>query len=160
MPKHQYDPTIHHRHSTRLPTYDYATNGAYSITICTIDRQPILEHPELRTILQDTWQALPQRFPGIKLDEFVIMHNHIHFIVWLNPNEQSHPALGDVVGAYKSLTTVAWLRYIKAAQLDCIGRFWQRGYNEHVIRSEFELEQRRLYIMNNPLKEALKHNRL
>ena len=31
----------------------------------------------------DIWQALPGWFPTITLDEFVVMPNHTHFVVWL-----------------------------------------------------------------------------
>jgi REP element-mobilizing transposase RayT len=100
----------------------------------------------------ETWEALPQRFPGVTLDEFVVMPDHVHFIVWLDGLVDHAPALGNVVGAYKSLTTVAWIRYSKAAHIDSIGPFWLRNYIERVIRNNDELERMRLYIRNNPRK--------
>jgi REP element-mobilizing transposase RayT len=76
---------------------------------------PLFEVPQLRQILMETWEALPQRFPGVTLDEFVVMPDHVHFIVWLDGLVDHAPTLGEVVGAYKSLTTAAWMRYSKAA---------------------------------------------
>jgi hypothetical protein len=105
MNKQNYDPACYNRQSLRLPTYDYSSNGAYFVTICLQERQPLLEIPELHTILEDTWNTLPQRFPTVTLDDFIIMP-------------------------------------------------------DHVIRSEFELQQKRTYIRNNPIKEDLKQNRL
>ena len=135
-----------------MKTHNYNWTGTYFITIRAVQREPIFETPELRTILTETWQALPKRFPGVTLDEFVIMPDHIHFIIWIEGNIEKPSSLGDVVGAYKSLTTVAWLRHIKATGMECSGRIWQHNYYEHDIRDNEELEQKRQYIRNNPIK--------
>ncbi len=144
----------------RMPTYDYSSNGAYFVTICLQERQPLLEKPELRTILQDTWKTLPQHFLDVVLDDFVIMPDHVHFILWLAPNEGKCPILGVVVGVYKSLTGRASLKYLRAERQVHMSQFWQRGFYDHVIRSEFELQQKREYIRNNPIKEELKRGGL
>jgi len=135
-----------------MPTHDYTATGAYFITIRTYQSEPLLEIPELRTILIETWQALPSRFPGVTLDECVIMPDHMHFILWLNDQVDNAPPLGRVVGAYKSFTTVAWLKHIKDTNQERSGLLWQRNYFEHVLQSKLQLEQRRQYIRNNPTK--------
>ncbi len=134
-----------------MSTHDY-TAGAYFITIRTYQSEPLLEVPELRTILLETWQALPGRFPGVTLDEFVIMPDHMHFILWLNNTVENASALGRVIGAYKSLTTVAWLKHIQDTGQERSGLLWQRDYYEHILQSKLQLEQRRQYIRNNPTK--------
>ena len=61
------------------------------------------------------------------------------------------PTLGDVVGAFKSLVTVKYIRGVKQSgwtRFD--GKLWQRNYYEHIIRNENELNRIRQYIMNNP----------
>jgi putative transposase len=80
----KYDPTKHHRRSIRLKGYDYRNAGAYFVTICTQNRECVLEDPIVNGIINDMWQALPLWFPTIELDEFMIMPNHTHFIVWNN----------------------------------------------------------------------------
>jgi len=140
----------------RLPAYDYSSDGAYFITICLQERKPLLEEAELYTILVENWNALPARFPGVRLDDFVIMPDHIHFILWIGSHEGNVPTLGQVVGTYKSLTGRASLEYLRKQHHILANHFWQRGYYEHVIRSEFELQQKRAYIRSNPLKEELK----
>ncbi len=87
MKRQPYDPRIHHRHSIRLPDYDYASNGAYFVTICTHERKPMFEIPELRAILETTWADLAQRYKDIILDDFVMMPDHVHFILWLKAEE-------------------------------------------------------------------------
>ncbi len=107
MARRRFNPDIHHRKSLRFSGRDYSWSGIYYVTICAEYRDPIFEIPELRQILEENWQALPKRFPGVTLDEFIIMPDHVHFILWLDSAREDPPTLGDVVGAYKSLTTVA-----------------------------------------------------
>ncbi|MCL5274436.1 MAG: hypothetical protein M1434_06775 [Chloroflexi bacterium] len=66
-----------------MPTYDYAQAGAYFVTLCTQGRACLLHDPPIADIILDVWDALPARFPTIVLDEFVIMPNHVHLVVWL-----------------------------------------------------------------------------
>jgi REP element-mobilizing transposase RayT len=70
--------------SGRLSQRDYGKSGAYFVTICAYQRQPCFRIPELEQILKQQWQELPQHFPGISLDRFVIMPDHLHFIVWID----------------------------------------------------------------------------
>jgi REP element-mobilizing transposase RayT len=81
----KYDPAKHHRRSIRLKGYDYAQAGAYFVTLCTKGRECVLDDPVVTGITTDVWCALPNWFPTIALDEFVVMPNHVHLIVWLNP---------------------------------------------------------------------------
>ena len=70
-----------HRRSIRLKEYDYSQKGAYFITICTLNRQSyFLTYPELKGIVRQQWEKLPERFTNLLLDEFTIMPNHIHGI--------------------------------------------------------------------------------
>ncbi len=144
--------TRYTRKSLRLPRHNYRWTGTYFVTLHAKEPGPIFDIPELRAILAQEWEALPRRFPNVTLDEFVIMPDHVHFILRLEGNVEHAPALGSVIGAYKSLTTVAWLRHIQATNMECSARCWQRDYFEHVIRDAQELEQKRHYIRNNPLK--------
>ncbi|HLO28196.1 MAG TPA: hypothetical protein VK249_03620 [Anaerolineales bacterium] len=43
-----------------------------------------MEDPIVNAIIHDVWYALPKWFPTIELDEFVVMPNHTHFVVWNN----------------------------------------------------------------------------
>src|SRR6266568_7708097 len=68
MAAHIYDSdrsTRFTRRSLRLKTHNYAWTGTYFVTIRAREHEPLFEIPELRTILADTWHALPQRFPGL-----------------------------------------------------------------------------------------------
>jgi phosphoribosylanthranilate isomerase len=78
---HPYNAT--QRRSLRLKDYDYSSAGAYFVTICTQERLPLLNHAEIRSMVRKWWDALPGRFPNIRTDQFVIMPNHIHGVVFI-----------------------------------------------------------------------------
>ena len=59
--------------------------------------------------------------------------------------------IGDIVGAFKSLTTVAYARGVQqSGWLAFRGRLWQRNYYEHIIRDDESLNRIRQYILDNP----------
>jgi hypothetical protein len=90
----------------RLPTYDYSQPGGYFITVCTQDRECLLgdivdgevQLNPMGMLVQETWRQLPQRFPSIALDAFVIMPNHVHGILhivgaqFIAPNVAGNPS--------------------------------------------------------------------
>jgi putative transposase len=86
-----YDPDRHHRRSIRLRGFDYSQAGAYFVTVCTQDRYCYfgqisdgqMQLNDAGRMVWAEWHALPTRFPGIQLDEFVVMPNHVHAVVWI-----------------------------------------------------------------------------
>src|SRR5437879_11691702 len=71
------------RKSRRLSMHNYEWSGMYFITIRVREMEPLLERPELRAIVERTWRTLPDRYPGLDFDEYVIMPDHVHFILRL-----------------------------------------------------------------------------
>ena len=75
--------------SVRLKGWDYSSNGAYYITICIKNRKCVFgKKTNEKMILSDLgktaencWREIPRHFPFVKLDEFVIMPNHVHGII-------------------------------------------------------------------------------
>ncbi len=84
--------------SNRLQDYDYSNNGAYFITICCKDRQEYFwDVVNEDMVLNEMWSYLSEEIYGIPkhrknviLDEFVIMPNHIHMILFLNNNDSNN----------------------------------------------------------------------
>src|SRR5260370_15447628 len=141
------------RLSTRLKGYDYISRGAYFVTICTDGHMPHFANPTFYALFFEVWQALPDRFPDIAIDEFVVMPDHVHGIIWLDGTKEHDPALGQIIGAYKSITTVAWLNYHKKLGVLCSKHLWQNGFYDHIIRNDQDLERTRQYILDNPAKQ-------
>ncbi|HEX3723949.1 MAG TPA: transposase [Nitrolancea sp.] len=86
-----YDPERHHRRTIRLREYDYAQDSAYFVTICLQDRSNILgdvvdgvmRANNAGQVVNTVWTELPVFYPGVDIDEFILMPNHIHGIVLL-----------------------------------------------------------------------------
>ena len=81
----KFDPLKHHRQSIRLRGYDYSSPGVYFVTLCSYNRMLIFQNNEIKKILKMEWLNLLERFNNIRLDEFIIMPNHLHGII-RNPN--------------------------------------------------------------------------
>lgn len=166
----KYDLQLHHRRSIRLQGYDYTAAGAYFITICSYQREHIfgevvdgeMRLNEWGEIARAEWFKTAELRPQVELfeDEFVVMPNHVHGIVWLvepvgarrrrAPTEKfGKPVVGSIptiVRAYKSAVTYA----INKSQNSRGSVIWQRNYYEHIIRDERELDLIARYIYYNP----------
>ena len=152
------------RKHPRLARYDYSTAGAYFITICTQNRKCLLSYiagqklapAEIRytaygKIAEEQLFLLEKRYPCLKIDQYVIMPNHIHAILLLDgaAGASPRPTITDVVCAYKSLTT----RMCKKVQH--IEKLFQTSFYEHVIRGREDYDEIAEYIANNPKRWEL-----
>jgi putative transposase len=87
----KFDPDKHRRRSLRLQGYSYAQAGAYFVTVCTHNRECLFGEivdgevrlSEMRTIAEECWRAIPNHFPNVALDVFVVMPNHVHGIMMI-----------------------------------------------------------------------------
>jgi REP element-mobilizing transposase RayT len=79
----KHNPLKQHRRSIRMQGFDYSSAGAYFVTLCTNRRECVLNDAVVSAIILDVWESLPERFTSIALDEFVVMPNHVHLLVWL-----------------------------------------------------------------------------
>ncbi len=61
------------------------------------------------------------------------------------------PTVGQIVAYYKYQTTVQ----INHLRENAGTPFWQRGYYEHIVRNDRELQIMRRYIRENPLQWEL-----
>lgn len=156
-----------YRKRLRLSGYDYASAGCYFVTIAADSRQPWFGtvhddriHPnEAGNMILETWFDLAKRFPSIHLDEAIIMPDHLHGIIVLgyHPAACNHPKLGAIVGAFKSISTLAYGRGVAHRDWPPYNKqLWQTGYNDHIIRTECSLERHRNYIEANPARWAAK----
>jgi REP element-mobilizing transposase RayT len=160
-----YNPKIHNRQSIRLKGYDYSSSGLYFITMCVQNRAHLFGKIENREMvlndagkmIQTEWINLKTRFPNIELHEFVVMPDHFHGILEIvgAPNvgatTRGAPTLGDMIMAFKSITTVEYIKGVKNLEWPSFEkRLWQRNYYEHIIRDELAYFSISKYIMNNP----------
>jgi putative transposase len=83
----RYDPSKHHRRSIRLREYDYASPGAYFVTIVTHDRECLFDGDVFRRVAEWNWKAIARHFENVALDEWIVMPNHIHGIIIITDTE-------------------------------------------------------------------------
>ena len=82
-------PNLPKRKPLRFAGYDYSRPGAYFVTMRTVDHSYLfgevarggIQLTSFGEIARSQWLALPDRFPGLKLDAFVVMPNHLHGIL-------------------------------------------------------------------------------
>lgn len=169
----KHDPEKYHRRSIRLKGYNYSEAGAYFITVCTQNREILLNPKPVREMVQHWWDKLQEKFTDAKIDKFVIMPNHIHGIIFImgadiradlrgypynehtgsDKGEHTGSPLHKIVQWFKTMTTNAYIQGVRQDEWQSFpGKFWQRNYYEHIIRNEKELSRIRQYIQENPLR--------
>jgi len=145
------------RRALRLPTWDYAETGAYFVTATTIDRRPIFGE-----IVERCWHDLVAHYSNVALDQFCVMPNHVHGVIWIRgagraglillrkdaPTPDRRHGLPEIVRAFKTFSA----RRINEARGAPGTAVWQRNYYERVIRDDRELNAIREYIQTNPLR--------
>jgi putative transposase len=160
----------HHRQSIRIKDFDYTSNMAYFVTICTWQREMTLgsvvsnemQNNDIGNIIQNLWLEIPTHHPHVETDAFVTMPNHIHGILtfvrrglpWQTLEQDRTPSfghrvpgsLGSIIGQFKSAVTKQARAFTANPEL----QVWQRNYFEHIIRNERELSTIREYITFNP----------
>lgn len=155
------------RRHPRLSGYDYSRNGAYFVTVCTAGRMQTLSRicrgdpcgrPRIDLLplgkLAETAFSRVADLYGVTFDGYVIMPNHVHFVLVLpeaRATARVAPTVGRVVGAYKSIVANEW-RKMWERQGKRAGTVWQRGYYEHVVRCEADFLDILRYMEENPAK--------
>ena len=158
-----YDPNIHHRRSLRIPHFDYTSAGVYFVTICVQDRMPLLgtiveetlHQSSAGMMAQTAWEEIPEHYPGVGIDAFVAMPNHVHGLLTINHGSVNEPALSlsEVMQRWKSWTTTLYRRGVNEQNWPPFpARLWQRNYYERVVRDEKEWQSCREYIRDNSVK--------
>ena len=100
--------------STRLKGYDYSSEGAYFITICTKNREHLfgeivdgrLQETEQSKICMDCWNDLPNHYDNCVLDAFIIMPNHVHIIIIIRNRDDDDGVRMRVETGLKPVSTM------------------------------------------------------
>ncbi|MCD4664834.1 MAG: hypothetical protein K8R68_06140 [Bacteroidales bacterium] len=174
----------------RHPGWDYSWPGGYFITICTKNRKKyfgdiinphtnaipnVMQLSKLGKIAFQYWMEIPNHFPFVWLDAFVIMPDHVHGILILNdnnaeaqnvaplsnrlPNNRSGKPnrfgpqsnnLASIIRGYKT--------GVKSyATKNNLNFLWQKRYHDRIIRNYNEFQRIQKYISKNII-EYSDHN--
>ncbi len=147
---------IKRRKGLRLKGFDYSSRRAYFVTICSHSNRLVFNKKNIKNIIMETWEKIPEHYHSVSLDKFIIMPNHIHGILWMvnhnKPGRSQIPTLGNIIGSFKSGVT----RDIRKRKL-MKGKIWKRNYFDRIIRNDEESNMIRQYILNNPLQWQFDH---
>ncbi len=162
------------RKDLRLKQYDYSSAGAYFVTICIKDRKRILSDiikpsvgvgalddpptPQIRLTeigkVTEKYLLSSENIPGVKIDRYVIMPDHIHIIIFLYPDK--YTTRKDGSSRAPTPTNEMLPHIVSTFKRFCNKEFgnniFQRGYSEHIIRDREDYETRRKYIHENPIR--------
>ena len=187
--------TLPDRKIIRLAEYDYNVDGVYFITICSKSREKIFSEikTEKRSDGSDTvnveltevgktaekYILSSERIDGVKIDDYVIMPNHIHIIVALECSGSKNCGTSGAPSPTASLcnntdefsggtsrapsptashtpANAKLPRVIAAFKRLCNKEtgynVFQRSYMEHIIRDFDDYVVRKNYITNNPIR--------
>jgi len=165
--------------SARLTGWDYGSHGLYFITICTKDRvryfgeienlnntfaneagnipemQSIasLRATEIGKIANDRWESIPAFHPYVELDDFVIMPDHMHGILFINKPDKTNWETNKFGPQRNNLASIlrGYKSSVKAyATTNNIEFLWQSRYFDRVVRNEKEYLNIKNYINRNP----------
>lgn len=173
----------------RVKNYNYSSKGAYLITICTADRKQLLSNIQMqeakeqdqvgdgaldipthtkltpKVLLTPIGEIIEkhllssENISGVKINSYVIMPDHIHAIIFLNPDK--YVTKGDGMSRAPSPTNHMIPHIVSTFKRFCnkdIGyNIFQRSYYEHIIRDKEDYETRRKYLFENPLRWYYKH---
>ena len=150
------------RKTIRISEFNYSSNGAYFVTLCTKDRRCILSdivyesidntivgmaicrpHVVLTSIGECVNDCIKiANKENVEIKHYIIMPNHVHMIVCLLPttDDRGRSSLQQIIKNIKSFTT-------KSAGYP----LWQSRFYEHIIRNRNQHQKIIKYIHENPL---------
>ena len=147
------------RKNIRLTVLDYSAPGAYFITVCTHDREnlfweavgAVIDRPEdvrlseLGKIVEQAINKISVCYPGVCVDIYTIMPNHVHLLLQIKTDEDGRavpaPTVSTVVQQMKGSVTKQAGKTV-----------WQKGFYDHVVRGEKDHGEIWAYIEGNPMK--------
>lgn len=149
------------RKHIRLREFDYSSANAYFITVCVRDKLPLLGAirngicglSEIGCDIAHRLQNIPVLYPHVLLDEFIVMPNHFHALLFITqhqgewmPNKFQRVTTGSIssiINSAKGATT-------KWCQRNNHFFDWQNKFHDHVIRNNHEYNSIKEYIITNP----------
>lgn len=134
-------------------SWNYSSRGVYFVTFVVHRRLRILSSIVEGTVqltragevVEECLRQIPRIHPGVQLERFVVMPDHVHTLLWL---DNPLTSLDQILGAFKSVTARQINKLLGRA-----GRgIWQRSYHDRIVRTRRELHAVRRYIDDNPAR--------
>ena len=143
-----------YRKRNRIENYDYSQPNVYLLTICTENRANLFGVVEARpdmpvTVLSPLGELVQQAILDIEvyynnasIETYSILPNHLHILLRLDATDEPNaPSVSRIVKNMKEHVTRVYGKSV-----------WQKGFHDHVIRSESEYQNAWNYVTFNPAK--------
>ena len=158
------------RKQNRLTGYDYSQPGCYFVTFCVVDRLLLLRQnmpalcrgaqcapasgfPPLTyagKMIDQAIRGIASHYQNITVDKYVIMPNHVHLLLCIRGSENNGRTM---CAPTKNVSIAHVIKMVKEVVTKSIGySIWQKGYHDHIIRSEADYLRIWDYIDTNPAK--------
>ena len=139
------------RKQNRLPCYDYSSANVYFLTVCTAERKLLFWTSEDGTlshygeIAKHVILDIPKHYTSVTVDHYAVMPNHIHLLLQIQADSD-----GRRIGAP---TISNLMNQMKGAVSRQIGKpVWQKGFYDHIVRTDADYQAIWNYIEGNPSK--------
>ena len=176
----------------RMKGWDYARGASLFVTISTMPRKALFGRVKngkvalspLGRVIAESLVALPRFNPGLRIFEWVVMPDHVHFNVHVQAGlERPLAVLGSAISRFKNhvlkvargwadrpggarpspldlAEEAAWWGWARSEEgRAALGHsFWQQGYHDRLCLSRPFIDATARYIRYNPLKWELMHN--
>lgn len=162
--------------TSRAQFYDYGESGLYFITICTREKQHFfgnvyngkMELSVIGKLAENYWKEIPDHFPFVNLDDYIVMPNHVHGILEIDKMKQCAgdainrvstggggiTGLKNPMGKGNLSEIIRWFKGRTSFEARKINAEfgWQTRFHDHVITTEEAFQMIQQYIITNPEK--------
>ena len=147
----------------RLPEFDYSSNNSYFITAVTKNRRHFFGEikngefipTEIGLFVEENFETVNQKVNHLKIVEYIIMPDHIHFLAVINHKEEREyqfakglqPLIKKSISSFTNQlkgTITKWCRKNNFNDFE-----WQSRFHDRVIRNSNEYNNVRKYIQDN-----------
>ena len=142
----------------------------YLVTACTEERHPILANPRVHECFRQFCEAGLAR--GVFVGNYVLMPDHLHLFVVLGEEYVQARASALAERRYSGAPVAAvcdrrllplsdWMKSLKNSlskalrEMHVPAPHWQKGFFDHVLRSEESYAEKWLYVVENPVRKEL-----
>jgi putative transposase len=122
----------------------FSWRAIYFVTVCTSQRRDLLAQQDVLQSFQEFSQEAGAR--GVYVGRYVLMPDHLHMFVAFAPD---------------AVPLAAWMKPFKNAlsktlrQKGIVAPHWQKGFFDHVLRSEESYSEKWAYVRLNPVRAGL-----
>ena len=122
----------------------FAENPVYFITACTYNRAKILDNEDTHQVFLTFCRQA--RSHGAMVGRYVLMPDHLHLFVCITT---AGIGLSAWVKSLKNTLSKNW------RQQGCEAPHWQKGFFDHLLRSDQSHAEKWLYVKENPVRAGL-----